>query len=263
LDDPRSLASYQRTDGWLARESRYFTTVTSTNDVVTELAEEGAEEGLLVLSEEQTAGRGRKNRRWLAPPRTCLLLSLLFRPQQPFTYRAPRLTMLCGLSLMETVQEITEVPVMLKWPNDLIVDRAGDWKKVAGMLSEIGGTNSGFLVVGVGLNVNIAKEHLAALAPRATSLMAELGQPVDRVTLLDTFLQRTERLCDRLRSGWDPLPSWRDQLAWMGYPVVVSTPVEDFYGIAEDIADDGALILRGATGERRHFSVGDVSLRQV
>jgi BirA family transcriptional regulator, biotin operon repressor / biotin---[acetyl-CoA-carboxylase] ligase len=258
----RQLASYRRPQGWLGHDVRYFLKVTSTHDVIRELVEQEAEEGLVVLAEEQTAGRGRKTRRWVAPPNTSLLVSLLFRPQTPFAYRAPRITMLCGLGLLETVRDITGVPVMLKWPNDLIVERDGDWKKVAGMLSEVGGADADFLLVGVGLNVNIAGEQLSDLAPRATSLMAEAGHLVDREALLSSFLERTECLCERFRSGWDPLPAWRDWLAWMGRSVKVTTPTETVWGIAEDIADDGALIVREFSGGRRHFSVGDVSLRR-
>ena len=257
-----SLQSYRRTDGWLAHEIRHFTSLTSTNDVLRELAQEGVEEGLLVLTEEQTAGRGRQRRRWLAPPQTCLLMSLLFRPRAPFAYHASRLTMNCGLGLLAAVRETTGLPVTLKWPNDLILERDGDWKKIAGMLSEVAGQGPDDLIVGIGLNVNVAPAQLAELAPRATSLLAELGHPVDRRAVLATFLQRTEWLCDRLRSGWDPLSRWRERVAWMGRSVEVITPNEVIRGVAETIDDDGALVLRQLGGERRRFSAGDVSVRQ-
>lgn len=258
----RRLASYRRTQGWLGHDIRYFSGVTSTHDVIRELAEQGAKEGLVVLAEEQTAGRGRQTRRWFAPPHSSLLMSLLFRPQAPFVHRAPRITMLCGLGLLDAVRTITGIPVTLKWPNDLILEGDDDWKKVAGMLSEVGGTGADFLLVGIGLNVNTTDEQLSDLAPRATSLRAEAGHLVDRQVLLASFLERTECLCERFRSGWDPLPAWREQLAWLGTSVKLKTPTGTVLGIAEDIADDGALILRDPAGAQRRFSVGDVSLRR-
>ncbi len=261
MDDTHALATYRRDAGWLAREIHHFDSLTSTNDVLKALAREGAEDGTLVLAEEQTAGRGRHQRRWIAPPQTSLLMALLFRPQGPFGYRASRITMLCGLSLLETVQEVTGLPVQLKWPNDLILERGAAWKKVAGMLSEIGGDPPDFLIVGLGLNVNVSEAQLLAVAPRATSLMAEVGSAVDRVALLQTFLARTERYCDRLRSGWDPQPLWAEQLAWMGRPVDVVTSNEVVTGVAEAVDDEGALILRKSGGQQRRFSAGDVSLR--
>lgn len=263
MNDPLELASYHRPQGWLGRETKYFSTVSSTNDLVKRHAELGVEEGLVVLAEEQTAGRGRGKRRWFAPPGTSLLMSLLFRPREPFGFHALRTTMLVGVALVESVRQVANVPVMLKWPNDLIFESEDDWKKVAGMLSEVGGARPDFLIVGIGLNVNISEKHLLTLAPRAASLRSISGHPVHRATLLDAFLERTEQLYERLYTGWDPYLRWRELLAWMGCAVEVSTPTDVVQGMAVDVAEDGALILQTSEGERRHFPVGDVSLREV
>ncbi|MGC9399178.1 MAG: biotin--[acetyl-CoA-carboxylase] ligase [Anaerolineae bacterium] len=256
------LASYRRGQGWLGRDLRYIPTLPSTNDHLLQLAEAGAEAGLVVLAEAQTAGRGRGDRRWFAPPGTALLMSMLFRPQEPFGYHALRTTMVVGLALLESVQSVTGLPVTLKWPNDLILEEDG-WWKLAGMLSEVGGAGSDFLVVGVGLNVNVTQAQLTTLAPRAMSLMARLGRPVDRVALLDAFLERTEELCGCLEGGWDPLPAWRERLAWLGQAVEVRTPTEVVRGVAETVDDKGALVLRTLQGGQRCFSAGDVSLRMA
>ena len=148
-----------------------------------------------MLAEEQIAGRGRLDRRWHAPAGQCLLMSLLFRPGEPFAHRAARITMLCGLALAEAAAKVAGIEVQLKWPNDLIVAREdGAWRKIAGMLSEIGGAaqQPDLLVVGLGLNVNVPSAALAKLAPNAGSLRAEIGHPVDRVAILDDFLKRLE-----------------------------------------------------------------------
>ncbi|MGC9358289.1 MAG: biotin--[acetyl-CoA-carboxylase] ligase, partial [Anaerolineae bacterium] len=169
----------------------------------------------------------------------------------------------CGLALVEAVNSVSGAPVLLKWPNDLIVEDDHGWRKVAGMLSETGGGNAqpGFLVVGVGLNVNISRDDLPDLAPNATSLLVEQGQSVDRVKLLDAFLERVEALYEKLRSGWDPLPEWRERLAWLGRTVCVHTPLETVEGKFEGVDAEGALVLRLPEGFERHFPVGDVTLR--
>lgn len=253
------LADYRRA-GW---DIRYFNRVDSTNTALLEVGRQGAAEGLVYIADEQTAGRGRLDRSWIAPPGTCLLLSLLFRPPEPFTYHAPRLTMLCGLAMVEAVETVSGVTVQLKWPNDLVLTGESTWYKVAGMLSEIGSDadSQPFLVAGIGLNVNVPPELLPNLAPNATSLLAEGGQPVDRVALLDAFLARAEAYRAALADGEDILALWRQRLAWLGRAVLVSTPTGSVTGVAEDVDETGALWLRLPDGSRQSFSVGDVSLR--
>ncbi len=253
------LHAYHRA-GW---DIRYFARVSSTNTLALEAGQQGAAEGLLLIADEQTAGRGRLDRRWVAPAGTSLLMSLLFRPAAPFTYTAPRITMLCGLALAEAVAEVTGVAVYLKWPNDLIVGRDARWRKVAGMLSEVGGGADGpsFLIVGIGLNVNVPPAVLPDLAPNATSLLAESGRSFERAVLLDAFLTRVETHLAAWRAGADPLRLWRRRLAWLGEAVLLQTPTATVTGIAEDVDDEGALVLRLPDGRRQHFPVGDVSLR--
>jgi BirA family biotin operon repressor/biotin-[acetyl-CoA-carboxylase] ligase len=176
--------------------------------------------------------------------------------------------MICGLALLSAVRSLTGVTARLKWPNDLIVesmDGTVGWQKLAGMLSELGmdGNGPGWLVVGIGLNVNISAELLPRLAPNATSLLALTGHCVDRVALLDHLLSQIEVRYEALRSGTDPLPAWQDALAWMGEVVEVSTTQETITGLALGVDETGALEVRTARDEIRRFSAGDVSLRPV
>ncbi|MEA3307950.1 MAG: biotin--[acetyl-CoA-carboxylase] ligase [Chloroflexota bacterium] len=258
-----TLAHYQRRDGWLGAQFRYLAQTTSTNDVARELAEQGMAEGLVVLAEEQTAGRGRLQRRWSAPVGSSLLISLLFRPPEPFAYYAARTTMLCGLALVAALDELTALPVELKWPNDLIVTRGTSWRKLAGMLSEIGMVDArpAYLIVGIGLNVNIPAPALPELAPNATSLSVELGRTVARESLLTAFLQHTETRYERLRAGWEPLSNWQRQLAWLGQAVQLQAPTETIYGVAKAVDQEGALLLTLSDGSIRSFPVGDITLR--
>ena len=141
----RSALTTQR----VGRPTLYFPNTSSTNDVAHEQAAAGAAEGLLVVADEQTAGRGRLDRAWRAPPGTSLLMSLLLRPPIP-THQAGQLTMCLGLGAVEAIETVTGLQPALKWPNDLVL--AG--RKLAGMLSELrfDGDRLAYVVLGFGLN---------------------------------------------------------------------------------------------------------------
>ena len=242
-------------------------TTGSTNDVAKGLAAQGAPEGTVVVADEQTAGRGRLGRRWLAPPTTCLLCSLLFRPKLPPTH-VNRLTMLCSLAAADAVEQVTGLPVALKWPNDLIAKsqtpnpKSQAWKKLAGVLTETGvvGEQLGFAVVGIGINVNVTPDALPTLAPDATSILAETGREADRVALLATLLAGVEARCERLQAGESPRAEWAARLMTLGQHVEVTTSEGVLAGVAESVDEDGALLLRTPDGKLHRLLAGDVTL---
>ena len=257
----------------------------STNDVAKERAVQGAPEGAVVLADEQMAGRGRMGRRWLAPPGTCLLCSILFRPDLPPT-QAQRLTMLCALATADAVEEAAGLQVWLKWPNDLVVKAKSQspkpkpqgWRKLAGVLTETGVgasivnsesriPNPGpadwrleYVIVGIGVNVNVAPQDMADLAPDATSILAETGQEVDRITLLATLLAGAEMRYARLQSGESPHTEWAARLATLGQRVQAATSGGKVTGVAEAVDEDGALLLRTSDGALHRLMAGDVTL---
>ena len=263
------------------RELVYLPRTGSTNDVAGELAAQGAPEGAVVLADEQVAGRGRMGRRWLAPPGTCLLLSILFRPDLP-PVQAQRLTMLCSLAAADAVEQVAGLHVDVKWPNDLVVRReiadcklqipkvrfpishlqSQSWRKLAGVLTETGvvGERLDFVVVGIGINGNVEPEALSALAPDATSVLAEVGRPVDRVALLVALLSGVERRYGALRAGASPHREWVGRLVTLGQPVTVTTSPGVLTGVAESVDEDGALLLRTPDGALRRLLAGDVVL---
>lgn len=240
----------------------------STNDVARGLAARGAPEGTVVLAEEQTAGRGRMGRRWSAPPGTCLLCSILFRPDLP-PVQAQRLTMLCSLAAADAVEQVAGLRVAIKWPNDLVVEahqipspKAPNWRKLAGVLTETGviGERLEFAIVGIGINVNVEPEVLPTLAPDATSILAEVGRLVDRSSLLVALLDGVERRYAALRAGGDPRREWAARLATLGHPVQAITSAGVLAGVAESVDGDGALLLRLPDGALRRLLAGDVTL---
>jgi BirA family biotin operon repressor/biotin-[acetyl-CoA-carboxylase] ligase len=236
----------------------YYSSLGSTNEVLKALAAQGAPEGTLVIADQQTAGKGRLDREWLAPPGTSLLLSLLFRPDLA-PNQAPRLTMICSLAMAEAIEGLTGLPVGLKWPNDVFVRG----KKVGGILTEAGTTGGhlDYVVVGMGLNVNLDISSLPELSGIATSLSQELGREVSRLELLWRILEGIETRYKSLRRGKSPHEEWATRLINLGRQVQVTTPHGVLMGCAEAVDADGALILRTADGQRKRVLVGDVTLR--
>jgi BirA family biotin operon repressor/biotin-[acetyl-CoA-carboxylase] ligase len=243
------------------RELVYLPRTGSTNDVLKESARQGAPEGTVAVTDEQTAGRGRLGRRWLAPANTCLLCSILFRPELAPT-QVQRLTMLCALAAADAIEKVAGLRVHLKWPNDLIVKSQG-WKKLAGILTETGiaGEQVAFAIVGIGINANVERQALPALDPNATSILAKVGQSTDRAALLAALLAGIERRYKALQSGRSPHQEWASRLATLGQRVEASTAQETLIGVAESVDKDGALLLRTSDGALHRLIVGDVTLK--
>jgi BirA family biotin operon repressor/biotin-[acetyl-CoA-carboxylase] ligase len=259
-----SAASIKKglTTAFMGRRAVYYRSIGSTNDVAKELAVQGAPEGTLVMADEQTVGKGRLGRRWLAPPGTSLLISLLFRPDLA-VHQAQRLTMICSLAVVEAIESVTGLAASIKWPNDIVVQG----KKTGGILTELGvtGERLDYAVVGLGLNVNLdfgAVEAMEGLAATATSLSQELGREVSRLTLLWRILENVERRYRHLQAGKLPHDEWASRLVTLHDHIMVDTPQGVVEGWAEGVDADGALILRTNCGERQRVLAGDVTLRK-
>lgn len=230
----------------------------STNTRASELARMGAPDGALVLAERQTAGRGRLGRAWHAPAGGSLLMSLVLRPRLA-PAQAQRMTMIASVALVSAIRATTSLEARVKWPNDVQI--AG--KKVAGILTELGMAEAalGYVVVGMGINVNLDIAALPPLMAPTTSLSAEAGRRVSRLELLLVLLEEIERRYLLIREGWSPHEEWRAHLATLGQRVRVSDGQETTSGMAEDVDPDGALLVRTDTGDLERILVGDVTLR--
>lgn len=237
---------------------------TSTNSVLLGEAEEGAAEGLVVVADHQSAGRGRFDRRWESPAATSLLMSVLLRPptEQLPPPRRHLAVAAVSLAVVEAALAAGGVVLALKWPNDLVADGGGPAgladAKVAGVLAE---TVGAAIVVGIGVNV-----HWAPPGERAVSLDALAGTPVDRGDLLVESLLALDRLYGR----WDEVSRrYRDSCATLGRRVTVSFAAgpgaglgvgpSDLEGTAVDLEDDGRLVVQSGTGARVVVAAGDVS----
>ncbi|MGQ9554691.1 MAG: biotin--[acetyl-CoA-carboxylase] ligase [Anaerolineae bacterium] len=238
----------------------YRRSTASTNDDARVLAIQGAPDGLIVLADEQTHGRGRLSRSWFAPPETCLLLSVLFRCSIPIA-RAPQLAMLMSLATLDAVEAVAGLRAELKWPNDFILNG----RKVGGILSEVesAGQYLRWAVVGLGLNVNADFSHHPDLADSATSLKSVLGNEVNRGDLLVALVRSLSIRYSRFLKGEEPLTEWQERLGTIGRQVTVQIGDETVCGLADFVTAEGSLFLRLANGSRREIFAGDVKLREA
>jgi len=253
----------------------YFPTVASTNTLAMQMAEEGPEEGLVVLTESQTSGKGRRGRRWVDVPGCNVLLSLLLRPLFP----PHMLVMITSLAVVDSIADMCQVEAAIKWPNDVLV---GD-RKVAGILIETSHDSSGRMVAvaGIGVNVNGGIEELAEhtsiqipITATATTLESVCGNTVSRELFIARLLQYIEKSYFALQQEITKLPAvgtansepfsrmirerWRGQLATLGRTISVQQGNAVLSGIAEDVDESGELLLRCHSGELVSITWGDV-----
>ncbi len=251
------------------RRIEYRPAVGSTNDIAKQLGAEGAPEATLVIADEQTAGRGRLGRAWWSPPGTAIAMSLLLRPTFA-PLRAHRLTMLAGLAAAEAIEQVTELRVGLKWPNDIVIDKSTipntqyPILKLGGILSEasIAGEAFEFAVVGLGLNISVDFRGRADL-PEATSLMIESGHEVDRLAILRAIVERFAARYAVIDQDEALRANWSARLVMLGRQVVAQRGDESFAGLAEGVDESGALLIRGDDGALRRVDAADMTLRNT
>jgi BirA family biotin operon repressor/biotin-[acetyl-CoA-carboxylase] ligase len=249
---------------WTALEVK--STTGSTNVDVAQAARNGAAEGLVVVAEQQVAGRGRLERQWHSPPRAGLAVSVLVRPGPavPIGWYG-WLPLLAGVALVETVRWLGAVNAVLKWPNDMLIDE----RKCAGILAEaVPGAGAGAgagaaVVLGIGLDVTLRENELPV--PTATSLALAGSTCTDRDPLLRALLRELARWYERWRAvGGDPEASGLRQAYLMhcstlGRPVRVALPAGAVLtGTASGVDGDGRLVVTSASGESTAVAAGDV-----
>ena len=230
--------------------------VASTNDLAKELARTGEEEGSVVIAEEQTHGRGRVGRIWLSP-RGGLWFSLILRPNIA-PEEAPKITLIFGAGVAKTLRRLYHIDASIKWPNDVLIQE----KKVCGILTEVEAELDvlNFLVVGVGINANnTTRDFPEEIRTGATSLIEVLGRKVDRNQLLAELLNEFERSYGiLLKSGLRSLLiDWEDLCSTLGKRVRILTPRETIEGEAVKIDEEGALIIKTDSGERKRVIYGE------
>lgn len=225
---------------------------TSSNAEVARRFRAGEQEGLVVVAEHQSAGRGRMGREWVAPRRSSLTVSFLLVPDGVPADRWPWLPLLAGVAAAGAVRRTTGVEVQLKWPNDVLIEGL----KVGGILLERV-EREGVAAAVVGIGINCAQSAAELPVPEATSLAIATGAAVDRSALLAATIEELAGRYDEWCSGGDLRPAYLELCATPGQQVHVAVPGGDLVGAAVDVDAHGRLVVRTADGEQR-LGVGDV-----
>lgn len=242
------------------QEIHIFEETDSTNIQARLLAEKGAPHGSVVIAENQSQGRGRKNRSWFSIPDRSIIISLIIRPDLP-PEQAPRITLMAAVALARTLIRLTDLDIRIKWPNDILIGN----KKLAGistgLSTDMDAVN--YVILGLGLNVSIEqKEFPDEIQAIATSITVESNRTISRVSIIREFLTQFETCYDMLcQKGFDPLLSeWKEHARIIGEPISVALTDKTITGVVLDVNSDGVLIVETDDRTVHKIYSGDVSL---
>lgn len=253
----------------LGKRLIYTPKVDSTNTQAMQLAHQGLEEGIVVLTESQTAGKGRQGRRWIDIYGLNALVSTILRPVFP----PHLLVMITALAVVDAISDVCGLTATIKWPNDILIED----RKVAGILIETSHDHFGHMiaVVGIGVNVNGQIEQTAqadpALTAKAITLETACGHTVSREAFIARLLFQLEvRYLALQQEMQDPVAAaygttsrlireqWRRQLSTLGRLVEVHQGTKLISGFADDVNDTGELLLRSHSGTQISVTWGDI-----
>ncbi|MFS0776327.1 biotin--[acetyl-CoA-carboxylase] ligase [Neobacillus sp. 3P2-tot-E-2] len=245
---------------FIGKNVHYEESVESTQKIAHRLAYENAPEGTIIIAEEQASGRGRMDRKWHSPKYTGIWMSIILRPNIPLP-KAPQLTLLAAVAIVQAIEDLTDLLPEIKWPNDILIRG----KKVTGILTELEAEadriNS--IIIGIGMNVNQTKEDFPSeLQEIATSLFLEKGEKVSRSDLIKGIFMNLEKLyLLYLEEGFLPI-----KLLWEGYAISIGRKItartlsNSIIGTAQGITDDGVLIMVDEQGKTHHVYSADIEL---
>jgi BirA family biotin operon repressor/biotin-[acetyl-CoA-carboxylase] ligase len=243
--------------GW---EVHSYKSVASTNELAKRLAESGAPEGALIISEKQTRGRGRLGRSWHSPSGLGLYFSLILRPQVDFA-KMPALSLVAALSICRVLDNYAGEGALIKWPNDCLLKG----KKTAGILVELSAEldRVSYAILGIGINVNDKPDDFPSrIKSKATSISLVAGKKISRVDLLRDFLYEFEKSYSNFhRYGLRFLgPELVKRSAVLGKKVTITVGKKKIVATAIGFDQNGALRVRDKTGVTI-FAAGEVTLR--
>lgn len=257
--DPIGISPFLRTVR-IGQNLSYHTSVTSTQIIAHQLAQDGAPDGTAVIAEEQTTGRGRMARKWESAYGKGVWMSIIFRPQIPI-HKAPQFTLVAAVAAAKAIEETIGRAPFIKWPNDILIEG----KKSTGILTELQSDVDGVqaLIIGIGLNANQVEEDFQEdLRSIATSIRMEKGEAVNRAALAAAVLNHLEFYTDLyLEEGFSPVKSvWESYSNTIGNRVRARLAKETLIGVAESITDDGVLKLRTDDGVVHAIYSADIEL---
>jgi len=259
------------TTAWAGRHIQYHSRIPSTQLKAHELAKGGAEEGTLVIAEEQTGGKGRLGRPWHSPEGTGIWMSLILRPKLPLE-QLPRITLVTAVAIVDAIRHelrrhahpLPPETIRIKWPNDVyVVLNPKERKKVCGILTEVNAEidRVNYCILGIGINVNQkAQDFPEELRHKATSLALSSGAPWNRVKLVTAFLARFETLYETFQQhGFQAIKSlWEERAFPIGTPIQVHIQDQLVSGTYQGITEQGALLFGHPNGQLEMIHSGDV-----
>lgn len=257
--DETSVRPYLHTK-WLGRQIFYEPEMESSNIQAKRLGEDGAEHGTVVITEHQTAGRGRRGKNWVSPVGVNCYFSILLRPDVVVD-RASMITLVSALALAKTIQQVTGLDTMIKWPNDVIANG----KKLCGILTESSTDLEyiNYVVVGIGININ-QEDFPEEIRDIASSICLENGTQVNRAELLGAFLNSFERYYE-IFLGTEDLSRLVDEYNFLlvnrGKEVKIVEKNRERILTAIGIDKTGRLLVEDADGKQEAIISGEVSVR--
>lgn len=247
---------------WMAKNCIYLDSVDSTNNYAKRIAEEGAENGTLVIADLQTGGKGRRGRSWAAAKGTNVMMTLLLRPKiRP--EHASRLTLLMAMAVADGIRRVTGLEAGIKWPNDVVVHG----KKVCGILTEMNTEVDyiNYVVIGTGINVNQNPEDFPEeIRATAGSLYGELGSCVSRAELTVCVMEALEKYYEVFLQTEDLSALYKDYnriCVNCGHEIRVLEPGHEYTGTTDGIDENGELVVRKTDGTVTRVYAGEVSVR--
>jgi BirA family transcriptional regulator, biotin operon repressor / biotin---[acetyl-CoA-carboxylase] ligase len=245
---------------FIGKNVHYEESVESTQKIAHRLAYENAPEGTVIIAEEQQVGRGRMGRKWHSPKYTGIWMSIILRPNIPLP-KAPQLTLLAAVAIVQAIEEYTGLLPEIKWPNDILIKG----KKITGILTELEAEadriNS--VIIGIGMNVNQTKEDFPSeLQEIATSLLLEKGERISRAELIKGIFNNLEKLyLLYLEEGFLPIKLlWESYAISIGKKITARTLTNSIIGTARGITEDGVLIIEDEHGKNHHVYSADIEL---
>jgi len=247
---------------FIGRAIHYQEEVDSTQKIAHRLATEGAVEGTVIVAEEQLLGRGRLDRKWHSPKYTGIWMSIILRPNLPLQ-KAPQLTLVTAVAVVQAIEEITGLLPQIKWPNDILING----KKVTGILTEMqaDADRINAIIIGIGINVKQKRDDFPEeIQQIATSLAEESGQSISRAKLMQAVFARLEKLyLTYLKEGFFPIKLlWESYALSIGKDIIARTVTGDIKGKALGITEDGVLKIQQENGEIRHVYSADILINE-
>lgn len=240
----------------VGRNILYYDTLTSTMNKAKLLAESNESEGLVVIAEQQTKGRGRFSRNWISVPGQNISLSILLRPSiEQLAY----INMAATLSVCEVIKNYTNLNTTIKWPNDVKLNN----KKISGILieSQADSTKLIYAILGIGININFNPNNHLEISKIATSIYNETEKITDRTNFLISFLNTFNNFYFKIKNQESIVEEWSSKIETIGKNIEVNSNGVLIRGKAIEVTKQGDLIIELPDNKRKKITAGEVTLQ--